>query len=153
MKKEKLTICITHFIGDDPFYAIWLEFMGQYMSYCHQWKKASTAEKHANMIKDFHLQKGYDVEIIRVDKMDFHHQKEFVVIEILIQKHERLRKKYRDYKGNISWEVLEKEGFKFTDDEKIRLRRLARRDEMIVQTPFGITFLGKKKVERGLNSP
>ena len=65
----------------------------------------------------------------------------------LIQKHERLRRKYGDYKGNISWEVLEREGFKFTDEEKIRLRRIARKDEMTVQTPFGITFLGKPKAK------
>ena len=64
--------------------------------------------------------------------------------ETLLQKHERLRRKYGAYKGNISWEVLEREGFDFTDDEKVRLRRIARRDEMIVQTPFGITFLGGK---------
>ena len=67
MTKETLTICITHFVGDDPFYGIWLEFMGQYMSYCKQWKRASTAEKHANMIKDFHLRKGIPVEIVRRD--------------------------------------------------------------------------------------
>ena len=108
------------------------------MSYGKQWQKALTAEKHANRIKDFHIKQGYSVEIKREDR------KVEQETETLVQKHERLRKNYGDYKGNISWEVLEKEGFKFTDDEKIRLRLITRREEMIVQTPFGITFLGAK---------
>lgn len=53
----------------DNDYTIWLNYMGSSMPYGRNWKKISTAEKHAGIIEKFYTEeKDIPVEIVYIDR-------------------------------------------------------------------------------------
>jgi len=114
-------------------------------------KKIIIIHHHFFTIKNFKLTEAYCVRYrgILWKVCGVYNRTVFPMDTSLINKLERLKEKYGSFEGNISWETLRKEGFDFSDKEKLRLKHIAPNDLMTVATPYGISFhpefCGKEK--------